>query len=146
VDQTDFRSDQVSTNSPILHFNTSFIVFECVGGWPSPLKGAALAIRGLSRDSPRVPARRVTRARGYPRLSPRQPAGYPPRNQKVKWQVVDLSFFFLWFCRMYVHWREREHEAANEAVAADPNVMAALTQCGLVKFFYVRSCVHNQGC
>jgi hypothetical protein len=36
---------------------------------------------------------------------------------------------------MYVHWREREHEAAFEAVAADPNVMAALTQCGLVKFF-----------
>jgi hypothetical protein len=34
-----------------------------------------------------------------------------------------------------VHWREREHEAANEAVAADPNVMAVLTQCGLVKFF-----------
>ena len=36
---------------------------------------------------------------------------------------------------MYVHWREREHEAANEAAAADPNVMAALTQCGLVKLF-----------
>jgi hypothetical protein len=36
---------------------------------------------------------------------------------------------------MYIHWREREHEAANEAVAADPNVMAVLTQCGLVKFF-----------
>lgn len=36
---------------------------------------------------------------------------------------------------MYVHWREREHEAANEALAADPNVMAALTQCCLVKFF-----------
>jgi hypothetical protein len=36
---------------------------------------------------------------------------------------------------MYVHWREREHEAANEAVAADLNVMAVLTQCGLVKFF-----------
>ena len=36
---------------------------------------------------------------------------------------------------MYVHWREREHEAANEVAAADPNVMAALTQCGLVKFF-----------
>jgi hypothetical protein len=38
---------------------------------------------------------------------------------------------------MYVHWREREHEAANEAVAADPNVMVVLTQCGLVKFFLV---------
>ena len=36
---------------------------------------------------------------------------------------------------MYVQWREREHEAANELVAADPNVMAVLTQCGLVKFF-----------
>jgi hypothetical protein len=36
---------------------------------------------------------------------------------------------------MYVHWREREHEAANEAAAADPNIMAALTQCGMVKFF-----------
>lgn len=39
------------------------------------------------------------------------------------------------FGRMYVQWREREHEAANEAVAADPNVMAVLSQCGLVKFF-----------
>jgi hypothetical protein len=39
------------------------------------------------------------------------------------------------FCRMYVHWREREHEAANEAAAADLNVMPVLTQCGLVKFF-----------
>jgi hypothetical protein len=36
---------------------------------------------------------------------------------------------------MYVQWREREHEAANEAVATDPNVMAVLSQCGLVKFF-----------
>jgi hypothetical protein len=36
---------------------------------------------------------------------------------------------------MYVQWREREHEAANELVAADPNVMAILTQCGLVKLF-----------
>jgi hypothetical protein len=36
---------------------------------------------------------------------------------------------------MYVHWREREHEAAYEAVAADPAVMATLMQCGLVKFF-----------
>jgi hypothetical protein len=37
--------------------------------------------------------------------------------------------------RMYVQWREREHEAANELVAADLNVMAMLTLCGLVKLF-----------
>jgi hypothetical protein len=36
---------------------------------------------------------------------------------------------------MYVHWREREHKAANEVVATDPNVMVVLSQCGLVKFF-----------
>jgi hypothetical protein len=36
---------------------------------------------------------------------------------------------------MYVQWREREHEASNELVAADPNVVAMLTQCGLLKFF-----------
>jgi hypothetical protein len=36
---------------------------------------------------------------------------------------------------MYVHWREREHEASNEVVATNPNVMVVLTQCGLVKFF-----------
>ena len=36
---------------------------------------------------------------------------------------------------MYVQWREREHEAANELVAADLNVVAVLTQCGLEKFF-----------
>jgi hypothetical protein len=37
--------------------------------------------------------------------------------------------------RMYVQWREREHEAISELVAADPNVVAVLMQCGLLKFF-----------
>jgi hypothetical protein len=36
---------------------------------------------------------------------------------------------------MYVQWREREHEAANELVAADTNVVAVLMQCSLVKLF-----------
>jgi hypothetical protein len=36
---------------------------------------------------------------------------------------------------MYVHWREREHEAISELVAGDPNVMVALMQSGLLKFF-----------
>jgi hypothetical protein len=37
--------------------------------------------------------------------------------------------------RMYVQWREREHEAISELVAADPNVVVMLMQCGLLKFF-----------
>ena len=36
---------------------------------------------------------------------------------------------------MYVQWREREHEAISELVIADPNVVAMLMQCGLIKFF-----------
>jgi hypothetical protein len=36
---------------------------------------------------------------------------------------------------MYVHWREREHEEVSELVAGDPNAMAMLMQCGLLKFF-----------
>jgi hypothetical protein len=36
---------------------------------------------------------------------------------------------------MYVHWREREHEEVNELVREDPNAVATLMQCGLLKFF-----------
>ena len=39
------------------------------------------------------------------------------------------------FCRMYVHWREREHEEVSGLVGEHPNVVAALMQCGLLKFF-----------
>jgi hypothetical protein len=37
--------------------------------------------------------------------------------------------------RMYVQWREREHEAISELVAADPNVVAVLMQCNFLKLF-----------
>jgi hypothetical protein len=55
------------------------------------------------------------------------------KKQKIK-KVLTL---FLLCCvgRMYVQWREREHEAANELMAADLNVLVMLTQCGLVKLF-----------
>jgi hypothetical protein len=36
---------------------------------------------------------------------------------------------------MYVHWRERENEEVNELVGEDPNAVATLMQCGLLKFF-----------
>jgi hypothetical protein len=36
---------------------------------------------------------------------------------------------------MYVHWREREHEEISALVREDPNVVAALMQCGLLKLF-----------
>jgi hypothetical protein len=36
---------------------------------------------------------------------------------------------------MYVQWKEREHEAISELVVADPNVVAVLMQCSLLKFF-----------
>ena len=55
------------------------------------------------------------------------------KNHKFK-KVLTLLFLGD-VGRMYVQWREREHEAVNELVAADPNVMAVLTQCSLVKLF-----------
>jgi hypothetical protein len=39
------------------------------------------------------------------------------------------------FCRMYVHWREREHEDIGFLVSEDPAIVAVLSQCGLLKFF-----------
>jgi hypothetical protein len=39
------------------------------------------------------------------------------------------------FCRMYVHWREREHEDVDILVDEDLAAMAALRQCDLWKFF-----------
>jgi hypothetical protein len=37
---------------------------------------------------------------------------------------------------MYVHWREREHEDIDVLVDEDPDALAALLQCGLLKFFH----------
>jgi hypothetical protein len=39
------------------------------------------------------------------------------------------------FCRMYVHWREREHEDIDFLVSEDPAAIVVLSQCGLLKFF-----------
>jgi hypothetical protein len=36
---------------------------------------------------------------------------------------------------MYVHWTERENEEVSELVGEDPNVVVALMQCRLLKFF-----------
>jgi hypothetical protein len=38
-------------------------------------------------------------------------------------------------CRMYVHWREREHEDIDFLVGEDPTATTVLAQCGLLKFF-----------
>jgi hypothetical protein len=42
---------------------------------------------------------------------------------------------FLCVCRMYVHWREREHEEIDFLVSEDPAAIIVLSQCGLLKFF-----------
>jgi hypothetical protein len=37
-------------------------------------------------------------------------------------------------CRMYVHWREREHEDIYFLVGEEHVATTALAQCGLLKF------------
>jgi hypothetical protein len=89
-----------------------------LGGEPSPFKGVALLTRGLSRDSPRVPARTRETARGYPATVTYTTRGLAPMQPKFVLQDANSPLFFsLWFCRMYVHWREQEHEASYEVVA-----------------------------
>jgi hypothetical protein len=39
------------------------------------------------------------------------------------------------FCRMYVHWREREHEEIDFLVSKDPAAITIFLQCKLIKFF-----------
>jgi hypothetical protein len=58
----------------------------------------------------------------------------PPFIDKRKKQLTNP----LELCcvgRMYVQWREREHESISELVAGDPNVVAALMKCSLLKLF-----------
>jgi hypothetical protein len=38
-------------------------------------------------------------------------------------------------CKMYMHWREIEHEDTSVLVGEEPNIVVALMQCGLLKFF-----------
>jgi hypothetical protein len=45
------------------------------------------------------------------------------------------SLLNLSFCRMYVHWGEREHEDIDLLVDEDPVAMDALRKCSLWKFF-----------
>jgi hypothetical protein len=53
------------------------------------------------------------------------------KNQRALTHPPELDCFG----KMYVQWREREHEQVGELVAGDPNSMAVLMQCGLLKFF-----------
>jgi hypothetical protein len=77
MDQTNFCLDQVSTKSPILHFNTSFNVFECVlevvialqGVGPSNLwaiQRQPAGTRAQSQKCVQVPVTVASTARGLP--------------------------------------------------------------------------------
>jgi hypothetical protein len=54
--------------------------------------------------------------------------------KKIENALFDSSLN-LTFCRMYVHWREREHEDIDMLVEEDSTAVATLKQCGLWKFF-----------
>jgi hypothetical protein len=70
----------------------------------------------------------------YMRLCPIQPA-YTLKNVKKFKNARFNSPLKLSFCKMYVHWREREHEDIDSLVAEDLSTLTALAQCGLLKFF-----------
>jgi hypothetical protein len=85
-------------------------------------------------DRPRVPVGRVKTTHVYMQLSLKQHAWTPLFIEKrTKYPTNPLELCCVG--RMYVQWREREHEAISELVAGDPSVVAVLMQCGLLKFF-----------
>jgi hypothetical protein len=59
---------------------------------------------------------------------------YPPFCGK-KIRKKELIPYELVNCRMYAHWREMGHEDIDNLVREDPDVVVALAQCGLLKFF-----------
>jgi hypothetical protein len=56
-----------------------------------------------------------------------------------------LTPFFLEFCRMFVQWREHEHEDVDNVVVEDDDAMNSLRQCGMYKFFQTMVCEHKEG-
>jgi hypothetical protein len=94
----------------------------------------ALHVRGMSKDNPHMPMGRKQSTHVHTRLCQRQPAytlkSIEKMNMKELTPPLNLS------CnRMYVHWREREHEDINILVNEDPTAIATLKQCRLWKFY-----------
>jgi hypothetical protein len=90
---------------------------------------------GCLRTTHVCPWGRKQSAHVHTRLCPRQPAYTLNNIEKMKMQELTLPMN-LSCNRMYVHWREREHEDIDILVDEDPAAMAALKQCGLWKFFW----------
>jgi hypothetical protein len=134
MDETTICLDQVSINSLLLQFKSLFMLLVSSFGGALTLKRSALVPHGLSYDRPRVHSGRGKTACVYTRLSSLQPTWtlyLMEKNLKKK----GLTLLNLVFCKMYVQWREREHNQISALVGEDPNVVAALMQCGLLKFF-----------
>jgi hypothetical protein len=53
-----------------------------------------------------------------------------------KWGVLTQKMIF--FCRMVLEWREREHEEVDAALDRDPVAQVALKICGLYKFWALK--------
>jgi hypothetical protein len=81
-----------------------------------------------------MPTCRETTARGNTRLCILKPV-YTLQHVETIFKKKELIPHELVNCRMYVHWREREHKDIDFLVGEDPDAIATLAQCGLLKFF-----------
>jgi hypothetical protein len=63
---------------------------------------------------------------------------YSPHVPSFLWKKIrnqELIPYELVNCRMYIHWREREHDDFDTMVLDDPDVVATLAECVLFNFF-----------
>jgi hypothetical protein len=133
-DETNFQLDRVSTNQPLLHFNTFLLHFFWFLRGHAPLKKVGPMCTWDVKEQPAYARRQETiYPRAYVTVS-KTTRVHPQKGRKNK-NARDKFLHEIVCNRMCVHWREREHEDIDILVNEDPVAMAALRQCGFWKFF-----------
>jgi hypothetical protein len=119
VDETNFRSDQVSTNASLLHFNSSIYAFIFVfEGAHSPKKSGPACTR-VVQGQPTYVLRKKTLCPCTYTTEAKTTRVHPQKLGK-KFKMQELTPFYFPWNMMYVHWREREHEDIDALVEEDP--------------------------
>ena len=53
--------------------------------------------------------------------------------------MIKFGFLFANLSLMVIEWRVHEHEGANNEALNHPDIVDALRQCGLLKYFQISS-------
>jgi hypothetical protein len=136
VDEISSNLNQVSTNDLSPLFHSLCVAYFIVWMVHALVKRSCPRVRGLSTFNTRMYAGKVTCSpRTYVIVLTTTRVHLLYLSKKLK-QGDNLNFF----CnRMYVHWREREHEELDVLVEEDPRAILCLSNVVCGNFFSVHS-------